>query len=114
LLSGTILHGTTRQALIELLHDMGVEVQERLIPIEEIFAAHSKGLLQEAFGAGTAATVAPIGRIGHDGSVPALEGYPEIILPPVDQLKIAPELLKRLTNIRVGREADLHGWVVPV
>jgi branched-chain amino acid aminotransferase len=113
-LDGTILHGTTRQALIELLHDMNVEVQERRITIEEIFDAAAKGSLQEVFGAGTAATVAPVGRIGHDGSVPELEGRPEIVLPPMAECKIASELLQRLTDIRVGRALDIHGWVIPV
>ncbi len=113
-LDGTILHGTTRQALIELLHDMNIEVQERRISIEEVFDAAESGKLQEVFGAGTAATVAPVGRIGHDESVPELKGRPEIQLPPVEQWTIAPALLKNLTDIRVGREADIHGWVLPV
>jgi branched-chain amino acid aminotransferase len=111
-LGGTILHGTTRQALITLLGDMDVEVQERQISIEEVFNAYESGRLTEAFGAGTAATVAPIGRIGHDGSVPVLEGHGEIQLG--GQGKISAELLKRLGDIRVGKAPDVHGWVVPV
>jgi branched-chain amino acid aminotransferase len=114
MLSGTILHGTTRQALIQLLHDMGVEVQERHISIEEIFQAHEAGKLEEAFGAGTAATVAPVSRIGHDGSVPVLEGREEIVLPAMDTRKVGPELLKRLSEIRVGIAPDIHGWLLPV
>jgi branched-chain amino acid aminotransferase len=113
-LDGTILHGTTRQALIELLGDMGVEVQERRISVEELFRAHADGSLQEAFGAGTAATVAPVGRIGHDGSVPEIEGFGEIVFKPVSEFKVANELLKRLSDIRVGLAADIHGWVMPV
>jgi branched-chain amino acid aminotransferase len=113
-LGGTILHGTTRQALIELLHDMGVEVQERKISIDEILEAHDAGHLDEAFGAGTAATVAHVIRIGHDGSVPVFEGRTEIVLPPVEKRKIGPELLKRLSDIRVGKAPDIHGWVIPV
>lgn len=114
MLSGTILHGTTRQALIELLHDMGVEVQERHLSIEEVYQAYDAGHLNEAFGAGTAATVAHVYKIGHDGSLPVFEGRPEMILPPVEDRKIGPELLRRLSEIRVGIAPDLHGWLIPV
>lgn len=113
-LSGTILHGTTRQALIELLHDMDVEVQERHLSIEEIYKAYDSGKLEEAFGAGTAATVAHVSKIGHDGTVPEIEDRPELILPPVDSRKIGPALLERLTNIRNGTAPDIHGWLLPV
>jgi branched-chain amino acid aminotransferase len=113
-LSGSVLHGTTRQALIELLHDMGVEVQERPISIDEVFEAHAHGHLQEAFGAGTAATVAPVARIGHDGTVPYIEGKPEIILPPQTADSIGTQLLHRLGGIRTGQLPDIHGWLMPV
>ncbi|MFM2376432.1 MAG: hypothetical protein RLZZ165_1529 [Bacteroidota bacterium] len=113
-LTGTVLHGTTRQALIQLLHDMGVEVQERLISLEEVIKAHDAGKLDEAFGAGTAAAVAPVVRIGHDGTVPILQGRTEIVLPPMEKRKVGPELLKRLSEIRVGLAPDTHGWLVPV
>jgi branched-chain amino acid aminotransferase len=113
-LTGTILHGTTRSALIQLLKDMGVEVQERLISAEEVWDAYETGRLQEIFGAGTAATVAHADRVGHDGTVPALEGRDEIQLPPIESRKIAPALLKQLEGIRSGILPDVHGWLMPV
>lgn len=113
-LTGTILHGTTRQALIQLLQDMDVEVQERPLSIQEIYEAHEAGRLEEAFGAGTAATVAHVSRIGHDDSLPFLEGKPEMVLPPVETRKVGPALLQRLSDIREGAAPDVHGWLVPV
>lgn len=110
--SGTILHGTTRTALIALMQDMGIEVQERQISIKEIWEAGEKGLLSEAFGAGTAATVAHVSKLGHDGTVHSLEGRPEIVLPPISERKVAPALLKQLNEIRSGLRPDPRGWVV--
>ena len=113
--SGTILHGTTRTALIVLLREMGIEVQVRKISIKEIWEAGEKGLLNEAFGAGTAATVAHIDRIGHDGTVESIiDRRKEIVLPPIEDRTIAPALLKKLNDIRRGLAPDPRGWVVKV
>ena len=65
---GDILPGVTRQSIIELAstwedHD----VVERNITIEEVAAAVRAGTLVEAFGAGTAAVVAPIECISYKG-----------------------------------------------
>lgn len=111
-LTGTILRGTTRAVAMELLRDMGVEVEERDIPIDEVWDAHAKGTLQECFGAGTAATIAHVSRIGQDDTVEWIKGAQEIVLPPVSDRKIGPALLDKLNAIRVGREPDLKGWVV--
>lgn len=112
--TGTILHGTTRTALIAMLQDMGVEVQERQISIKEIWEAGESGRLEEAFGAGTAATVAHVDRMGHDGTVDVLKGKPELVLPPIEDRKIAQALLKRLNDLRTGIVEDKRGWVVKV
>jgi branched-chain amino acid aminotransferase len=82
---------------------MNVEVQERRVSIDEIQKAHEAGKLEEAFGAGTAATVSPVIEIGSKENV--------IRLPPDDERKIGPVLLKNLTDIRHGLAEDKHGWV---
>ena len=71
-LRGTILPGVTRDSVITLLRDRGMEVQERLVAIDEVIDAIRSGELVEAFGAGTAAIIAPVGndrlsrrRVGH-------------------------------------------------
>jgi len=102
-LSGTILRGVTRDSTITLLHDMDVEVQERRITIEEIFESQEAGKLQEAFGAGTAATISPVIEIASEEGV--------VNLPPDSERKIGPALLKQLTDIRHGVAEDVHGWV---
>ena len=64
-LSGTILPGITRDSVLTLARDLGVPVEERRIAIDEVFEAHAAGRLQAAAGIGTAATIAPIGRLRH-------------------------------------------------
>ena len=110
MLDGTVLHGTTRMAVIELLKEMGVEVQERKLAVAELWEAYDKGTLQEAFGTGTAATIAHIDRIGHDGTVPGITGG-ELRFPAIEDRKIGPELLRRLNGIRTGKVEDHRGWV---
>jgi branched-chain amino acid aminotransferase len=105
-LSGTILRGVTRDSAVTLLREMNVSVEERRIGIDEIQDAHAKGTLQEAFGAGTAATISPVIQIGSEEGV--------LRLPPVEERKIGPALLKRLDDVRLGRAEDRYGWMEEV
>jgi len=105
-LNGTILHGITRASSIQLLRNLGFEVEERPIAIEELWKAYQEGRFTEAFGTGTAATIAHIARIGYEGE--------DMVLPPVAQRKVGPRLLEKLDSIRKGFEPDPYGWVVSV
>ncbi len=102
-LEGTILPGVTRDAVITLLKEWGIAVQERAVAIDEITSACRSGELHEAFGSGTAAVVAPVGRFGYQGedySVPAaFEGG------------LARRLYDEILGIQYGRIADRHGWL---
>ena len=64
-LGGTILPGITRDSVLTLLRDLKLPVEERRITIDEVFDAHAKGTLQGAAGIGTAAVIAPLGRLRH-------------------------------------------------
>src|SRR5205814_136454 len=64
-LTGTILPGVTRDSALTLLREMGISAEERQISIDELLSAHTAGKLTEAFGAGTAAIVAPIACIRY-------------------------------------------------
>src|SRR5690606_37788199 len=55
--TGTILDGITRKSAITIMRDMGIEVEDRRVNLEEIVAAYKKGLVTEVFGTGTAATI---------------------------------------------------------
>jgi branched-subunit amino acid aminotransferase/4-amino-4-deoxychorismate lyase len=95
--------GVTRDSVITLLRDMGWPVRERPIRIDEILAAHERGLLRECFGTGTAATLTYVRRIRHDGR--------DIELPPINTPGIGALARERLVAIATARAADPHGWL---
>ncbi len=105
-LSETILDGVTRDSIIQLCKDRGLTVEERDLSIEEIAEAEEKGVLQDAFGTGTAATLAQIDAIGYQGK--------EIQLPDVDNRPVSGELKEELELIRNSEQEDKHNWVVKI
>ncbi|MDB4516577.1 branched-chain amino acid aminotransferase, partial [Crocinitomicaceae bacterium] len=72
----TILRGVTKRSVLEIAKSWNVPVEERKVTVEEIVEAARAGKLTDAFGAGTAATIAPIAKIGFRDELfelPALE-----------------------------------------
>jgi branched-chain amino acid aminotransferase len=60
-LDGTILPGVTRDSILQLARQWGeFDVVERHYTLKEVIAAVEEGRMIEAFGAGTAAIVAPV------------------------------------------------------
>jgi branched-chain amino acid aminotransferase len=105
-LSDTILAGITRDSVITLARDWGMKVEERRIAVDEVVEALQKGTLTEAFGTGTAATIAHISHIGHDGM--------EYKLPELTEKSFSKRVNKALDSIRRGRIEDPHNWVYKV
>ncbi|MBC8172718.1 MAG: branched-chain amino acid aminotransferase [Chitinophagales bacterium] len=103
---GTILEGITRDSCITLLKDRGYKLEIRDITVEEIISALKSGRMQDAFGAGTAATVAPIGEIGYKDQ--------HYILPDADTREISNWLKNELWGIRKGLIEDKFGWMQKV
>jgi branched-chain amino acid aminotransferase len=102
----TILAGITRDSVLTIARDWGMKVEERRINMDEIVEAHSKGILQEAFGTGTAATIAHISLIGFEGV--------DYTLPPVESRVFSHKIAKALDDIRKGRAADIHNWMLRI
>ena len=100
----TILDGVTRDSILSLARDWGMAVEERRVSVEEIIQAIESGTLDEAFGAGTAATVAHIIAIGHEGT--------DYELAPVEQRAFSNKVLQALDDIKYGRIAGPTGWVL--
>ncbi|MFC2175772.1 branched-chain amino acid aminotransferase [Bacteroidota bacterium] len=100
----TILSGITRDSVLKLAVDMGVRIEERKIHVDEIIAAFKSGALKDAFGVGTAATVAPIKVIGYKGI--------DMELPDLESRTISAAIAKRLAAIRYGEVKDPYGWMV--
>jgi len=108
--NGAILKGITRDSLIHMLRHKGMKVEERPISIDEVVAAHEAGTLKDAFGAGTAAVIAPVSEISYYESKDATT--PKTIkLPALDSRDISTGLKKELHEIRTGIIADPHAWV---
>jgi branched-chain amino acid aminotransferase len=105
-LTGTILPGITRDSVLTLLRDMNVRVEERAIAIDEIVAAHDEGTLTEAFGVGTAATIAPIERIRYRERVLSFKTD--------SPHTVGAQVRSTLEAIRTGRVEDRYGWLVRV
>ncbi|MEP0368650.1 MAG: branched-chain amino acid aminotransferase [Cyclobacteriaceae bacterium] len=99
----TILHGITRDSILTLARDMGMKVEERPVSVAEIVKAIEQGTMQEAFGAGTAATVAQIATIHNDGI--------DYELPAVETRKYSNQFLETLDKIKTGEIEDKHGWI---
>jgi len=102
----TILEGVTRDSVITLLREKGITVEERPLSMDEIEASYKAGQLKEAFGTGTAASIAPISKLTYKNEV--------LELPHVDEWEYCNWLKNELADIRYGRKADTHGWIFRV
>jgi branched-chain amino acid aminotransferase len=100
-LEGTILAGVTRDSILALARGAGLKVSERRIAIDEVFAAFDRGVLAEAFGTGTAATLTQVRRIRH--------GQRELQLS--DDYRVGPALREKLVAIASGAAADPNNWL---
>ncbi len=99
----TILRGITKRSVIEVAKMWGIPVEERKISIQEIVDAFHQGRLTEAFGAGTAATIAHIAKIGYRNEV--------MQLPPVENRPISTKIHTFLDDLKAGKEEDSFNWL---
>ena len=104
---GTLLAGITRESVLHIARDLGWKVEERRIAFQEIIDASKNGSLQECFGTGTAATIAPVGRIGHDNGK-------DIILNNNEVGPFAKKIYEQLLGIQYGKTEDRFGWTVEI
>lgn len=98
----TILKGVTRDTVLTLARKWGIPVEERRVSVAEIIEGLKNGKLTEAFGAGTAATIAPIASIGHEGHI--------YTLPDQSKAEFSNKALSTLNDIRYGLGTDEFGW----
>jgi branched-chain amino acid aminotransferase len=103
-LSDSILAGITRDSVLTLARSWGLRVEERKISVKELIDGLEKGIVTEAFGAGTAATIAHIEMIGYQGR--------KYMLPPVEKREVANRIYRELEGIKRGNIPDPFGWTV--
>jgi len=105
-LNGSILPGVTRNSVIKIVKDWGLEMTERSLPIDEVIAAAENGRLKEAFGTGTAAVISPVGQItfkGHDYVVAGGK-----------MGELSQKLYDEIVAIQYGQKPDPYGWVARI
>lgn len=102
-LDESFLHGVTRASVLTLAADMGYEIEERSIPVDELKAWAEDG---EAFLSGTAAVLAPVGKVTTRGEqIQFRDGQPG---------QNTLRLREALTAIQLGKAEDTHNWLTPV
>ncbi len=102
----TILRGITKRSVLEIAESWGIPVEERKVSVEEIIDAYRNGKLQDAFGAGTAATIAQIQQIGYRDQL--------LDLPPLESREISSKIKLYLDDLKAGRVKDDFDWCYKV
>lgn len=103
-LSDSILPGITRDSVLRLARAWDIRVEERKISVKELIEALGAEKVQDVFGVGTAATIAPIQCIGYKGK--------DYILPSTARREFSTRVLEELDGIKHGTRPDPFGWIV--
>jgi len=105
-LRGTILDGITRRSILTLVREMGLEVEEHPLTVDEIMDGAANGRLKEAFGTGTACVVSPVGQFTYKDRTENLGNG--------EMGELTTRLYNTLTGIQYGKLPDSHGWMETV
>lgn len=105
-LSGSILPGITRDSVLTLAKEWGLNVVERRITIDEVFTAGSNGSLKEVFGTGTAAVISPVGSLYYKGKACTVNKG--------KTGELAQRLFDEMQSMQYGAKTDPFGWVEQV
>jgi branched-chain amino acid aminotransferase len=101
-LSGSILPGVTRDSILRLAPDLGYEVAEDRIDVEDMLADIKSGRITEVFAMGTGAVIAPVGRFRYKER--------DYVINDNQTGPVAQRIFDSLTDIQYGRVADRYGW----
>ncbi|MFF3949414.1 branched-chain amino acid aminotransferase [Streptomyces sp. NPDC001902] len=105
-LTGSLLPGITRASLLRIAADLGYEVREGRICVDDWKNGNADGSLTEVFACGTAAVITPVGSVKStraDWTVG--DGEPG---------EVTMKLRKALLDIQTGQTPDTHGWMHPL
>ncbi|XWS25462.1 hypothetical protein CRYUN_Cryun27aG0070300 [Craigia yunnanensis] len=97
--SGTILPGITRKSIIDIARDLGYQVEERAISVDELRDA------DEVFCTGTAVGVASVGSVTYQGRRIQFE---------VGEHSVCQELDLTLVGIQTGLIEDKKDWIINI
>ena len=100
-LTGSILEGITRDTIITLAGDLGRDVEQRRVDVDEWRKGVDTGRITEVFACGTAAVVTSVGSLRWHGG--------EVTMPAATP--VADQIRDTLVGIQHGRLPDTHGWL---
>ncbi|MBH5337166.1 branched-chain amino acid aminotransferase [Streptomyces pactum] len=102
-LSGSLLPGITRASLLQLAADLGYEVAEGRISVEDWKNGNADGSLTEVFACGTAAVITPVGSVKSARAEWTVgDGRPG---------EVTMKLRQALLDVQTGAAPDTHGWM---
>lgn len=103
-LTGTLLPGVTRDSLLTLAADLGYQVGEVKISVDEWREGCASGEITESFACGTAAVITPVGSVDskNSGTWTVGDGEPGAI---------TMQLRQALVDIQTGKSPDTHNWM---
>ena len=102
-LGDTVLDGVTRDSIISVCPELDIDVEIRKVSVKEIIDSLDNGSMTEAFGAGTAATIAPIKTIAFQSK--------KYNLPENNKISFSKKILDYLNNLKFGKIDDKFDWV---
>jgi len=102
-LTGSILEGVTRDAILTIAGELGHKVEERRIDIDEWRNGVASGQIAEVFACGTAAVVTPVGRLKWRGG--------EVTTGDGGTGTVTQSIRDTLLAIQLGQAEDTHGWL---
>ncbi|KAK2996396.1 hypothetical protein RJ639_026323, partial [Escallonia herrerae] len=97
-IKGTILPGITRKSIIDVARSQGFQVEERMVPVEELLDA------DEVFCTGTAVVISPVGSITYIGKRVSY-GSSGVGL-------VSQQLYSALTRLQMGLTEDTMDWIL--
>lgn len=101
-LSGSILDGVTRRAILTVAGDVGLTPVERRFGVAELYEGIESGEFVEAFACGTAAVITPIGSFKDEEGDHSLGG---------GDIPATLAIRQAILDIQYGRAEDSYGWM---
>jgi len=104
-LNDSFLHGVTRDSVLRIAADLGYEVEERTVTVDEVLAWAGRPDAEAAL-SGTAAVMSSVGELVYQGR--------RLVVGDGGIGKHATLLRQALTDLHVGIRPDSYGWMIPV
>ncbi len=102
-LTGSVLGGITRDSVLKITREWGLNAEERPVSIDEVVGASKNGSLKEAFGTGTAAVISPVGQITYKGN--------NHIIADGKKGGLSQKLYNEIVAVQYAEKPDPFGWI---